>query len=736
MSAKDNLRLISYLTAAEIYDKGKNIFECFLPLIESTLMYDDRKHDITFLRLQNKIYEIYKIDIPKSTLRKLLFILSEQKKIKFTNNRKITLCNDELNKDFWDKRESRENLIEEFFIAFNDFLIDNTIEVSLNEIKKGTCKWLFTHSLELAYFINNGIFENDISDNWEYSSQLVLFLMEIQSKSSQHFKTFLLLYNGAIQSTLLNFETEKIENVCDSSIPFENIILDTNFILRMLNLQSEFDCDVAQETLSALKSQNAKFFILNQTIIEVQNSIKNYLKESEPYTSYTQIYFKGQHIRMSGFWEASKRGVSRTSMLEKTKRETLKSSILELIDVTYIDDFDDTKLSNEQINSLVSSKNRDTYGDRQAIHDLCLIEYCKKNRKNHFNSVSDINWWVLTNDERLTFWNQQNSDEYQECLTEIQLSNLMWIQRNRNDNLGLTQTIVSLSTTASITYSDIEQFAKNVHIYQKKNKNNVENLDKISILFASNMLTTSDIQKISAEEDALDQIVEEKVLEIQEIQTLQQQNGEKLLNENELLLQKNNILSFQLKKEQCERKIDKLKRDLLDMRIEQKTNCEDISILTDLDEQKNKYAISSGRLVIILTLMPTIFVFILYFKFGYQLVSSLLKEIVVMPDFLQDTILLIIPILCSLLYYIIVGIIYGSLLPPKNLFEKTKSKLINIRLKKYARKSNINLKYLSKDFKFEILKVESDLKITKSNIELIQNRITELNDEISLLDVN
>lgn len=736
MSTKDNLRLISYLTAAEIYDNGKTIFECFLPIIESTLICDDGKQDITFLRLQNKIHDIYNIVIPKSTLRRLLIILNDQNKIKFINNRKVILDRDELNKVFWDKRENRENLIEDFFIAFNDFLINNAIEAPLNEIKKGTCEWLYAHSLELANFINNGIFEKDINDNWKYSTQLVLFLMDIQSKSSEHFKTFLLLYNGAVQSTLLNFETDKIENVCDSSIPFENIVLDTNFILRMLDLQSEFDCEVAQETLNALKSQNAKFYILDQTLTEVQNSIKNYLNESAPYTIYTQKYFKGQQIRMSGFWEASKRGVTKTSMLEKTKKENLKNNILELIDVTYIDDFDDTKLSNEEINSLVSSKNRDTYGNRQAIHDLCLIEYCRKNRKNNFKSVSDINWWVLTNDERLTFWNQQNSGEYQECLTEIQLSNLMWIQRNRNNNFGLTQTIVSLSTTATITYSDIEQFAKKVHIYQQKNKNNVENLDKMSILFASNMLTNSDIQKISAEEDALDQIIEEKVLEIQEIQTLQQQNGEKLLGEKELLLQKNNILSLKLRKEQCERKIDKFKRDLSDIQIEQKTIREELSLLINLDKQKNNYAVPSGRMATILVLIPIIFIFFLYIKYGYSFVSPIISGIVVIPEFLQDAILLIIPFFCTFVYYMIIGFIFGSLISPKELFEKIKLKIIDIKLKKYAHKNNVNLEYLSKEFQFEISKGQSDLKNAERNIMMMQSRITELENEINSLEIN
>ena len=84
----------------------------------------------------------------------------------------------------------------------------------------------------------------------------------------------------------------------------------------------------------------------------------------------------------------------------------------------------------------------------------------------------------------------------------------------------------------------------------------------------------------------------------------------------------------------------------------------------------------------------------------------------------------------------LIGIIFGNLLSPKELFEKIKSKLLNIKLRKYARKNNINLKYLSNDFKFEILNRQSDLRNSERNAESIQERITELCDKIILLDVN
>ncbi len=737
MAIENNLQLISYLAAAEIYDQGKTIYECFLPIVESALICNEINQSISFLHLQSVLHEAYHLNVPKSTLKKLLDLLQDQKKIKFIDKRKIVLCRDQLNNTFFDKREERESLIEDFFIAFNDFLISNEIDVPLSEIKQASCEWLYVNSLELAYFINNGVLGNDVKNvSWEYSSQLIEFLLDIQEKNSIHFKTFLLLYNGAVQSSLLNFETDKINNICESSIPFKNIILDTNFILRMLDLQSEFDCSVAKETLSALKSQNTKFFILDQTLTEVQNSIKSYLSDSAPYVQYTQVYLQGHKIRMTGFWEAARRGVSRSSIFEKSKRENLKNSILELIDVTFIDDFDDSKISNTEIESLVLSKKRDSYGEKQARHDLSMIKYCKKHRNRPISSVTDISWWVLTNDEKLTFWNQQNNDYYQECLTEIQLSNLMWLQGNRNDNLGLTQTIVSLSTNASITYNDIEQFAKKVHKYQQKNENSTENLDKISLLFASNMLTTSDIQKISSEDDALEQMLEVKVSAIQEAQELQKQQGEKLSTENELLIQKNKILSVKLEKTQYERKIDKYKRDLSDLQHEQENINKELNILKILDESKDKINKSSGRLVTIFLLISLVILSILYIKFGYPLVLSIIEKINFISEFAQDVILFIVPILLYIIYYIFVGIVFGKLLSPKELFNEIKSKLLNTSQKKYMKKNNIDLKYFGKNLEFEIAKKESAFKNIERNIQIIQNRITELNEKISSLGDN
>lgn len=745
MSAENNIQLISYLAAAEIYNNSKNIYECFLPIVESALMCDNTKDTISFLGLQNKLLEIYHLNVPKTTLRKLLELMQEQGKIEFVARKNITPCKNELSTAFFSKRAEMENSIEDFFIALNTFLVDNGISIPMTDIKKECCSWLYDHSLELAYFINNGILkDNTEKSDWEYSPQLVSFLLDISEKKSAHFKTFLLLYNGAVQSSLLNFETNKINTVCESSLQLKHVILDTNFILRMLDLQSEFDCITANETIGMLKLQGTHFYILEQTLSEIQRSIRNFLDDSRSHMQYIKTFFSGKQIRMSGFLEAMKRGIDRTELLEKSKIESLKAKISELVDATFVEDFDDSKIDTAEIESLVLSKNKDGYSEKQARHDLSLIEYCRKKRKKKVSAVTDIEWWVLTNDERLTFWNQRRSNTYQECLTEIQLSNISWIQQKKTDNIGLMQTIMSLSNSTAISSSDIELFAQRIRSYHEKHKDHSSSFDKISLVFESNKITTADIQKINAEDDAFEQIIEEKMLEIQMEKLANQQEYEtikekdkQLSDENIVLKDQLSSLSLQIKTVKYRHKIEKYEQDIQDAIKE----INDLSSKKDIYDKINEYQktinISTGRytvLTIMLIFLPLVAIFVLYIKLVFPFMLSIFKNMDSMPNFAQNIICSwIIPIIFTAIYYLIVSVLFGNPLSHKELFVLLKQKLLKLRTRKYMKRNGIPLGYQTGDVNKKIMEMNSGVERVKRTIENLKGNIKEIEEEIEAL---
>lgn len=740
MNTIDNLQLVSYLTAAKIFEKNQNIYECFLPIVESVLISAMDKNKISFYGLQSQINNTYHIDMSKSTLKRLLDILQERGEIKLNTNTITMALKNHVYSDFWNQRSERESIIGDFFIAFNSFLVNKGFDFSLQEIKTECCNWLYANSLRLASFIGNGVLLKSKSDleeeNYEFSNQLIDFLLEIKNKKHEYFNTFLLLYNGAIHASLLNFDVKQINNISDASLQFKNVILDTNFILRILNLQSELDCNIADETLSTLKKYGAHFFVLAQTIEEIQKSIKNYLSESEPFTSYTQTYFKNSKIRMTGFYEASKRGVTRTEFLNFTRKDHIKSKISELINAEFIDNFDDELISNSQIDSLVKSKNRDGYGVDQARHDLCLIEYCKSNRSQDISSLKDVDFWVLTNDDKLTFWNQCNSGDFQECLTEIQLSNLMWIQKKKDDNLGLMQTILSLSSGTALSSYGIEQFANKIRAYQESNKDNTKNLDKLSLIFASHALTTSDINKINKEDHALNELIEEKILKIRENEIIQRQEIEnikehrdQLSEENSELESKINALELKITIQSNENKIEKYQRDIKDLECERNKHYTKLKIYQDLKQYRNDHEKSSVRLLFVMIIFPVIFMVICYFMLFYSNICLFMKTLDGLSNFSQNILCSIgIPFSFVLLYYCIMIIIFASPISPKELFDIIKDKFLKHRCQKYLKTKNVSINYAEYDvdkkikyYKSKIVELDKAIKSIQTNIADITN---------------
>lgn len=734
MAISDNLQLISYLAAAEVYNQGGNIFSCFQPLVEAVLMSNLNNESISFLSLQKKMDDLYHLSVPKTTLRRLLENLQVQGKIKFERRKTIFPYKNELNTSFWERRSERETAIEEFFLELNNYLRTKNIDVPLSEMKEHCCRWIYMHSLELSDFISNITKERPkyipSDSDWMYADNLVSFLLEIQINKSETYNTFLHIYNGAIQASLLNFEPEKIEYISSSKINLTNIILDTNFILRMLNLQSELDVRMAEETLASLRGEGTRFYILKQTIDEIHTSINKFLASIEPYTSHTR-YLQGSKIRMTGFWDAYRRGMPKAEFLRLSNRHKLMETITNIIDVTFIDDFDDAILSQEDINELIISKNRDGYTDKSARHDLALIECCRKKRKNKLLSVSDADWWILTNDERLTYWNQSNCYEYQECLTEIQLGNLMWIQKKRTNNIGLTQTVVALSNNSAVTPQGISQFTSSINSYQKAYKDDMSKLDKISLVFASNALTAEDIHRINTEENTLEQVVEEKVLQFQTEQILREQEfnnakeeGTKLTAQNDALNKKVEAITYQLEIEKLERQNDRLERDISDFVKEKNIRTDDYASYSLLKLFSDEHKKSTNRLLCMFITLSVIAMIAIYIKWVHPFVATLLHPVEQLSGLLQNIFCgLLIPIALTVLYYWGVSMVFATPKAPKELFLTLCDKFLSFRIARFAKKSNIYIKYNSKNIENEVFTAEQDIQLIRNNIEKLQENI-------------
>lgn len=71
--------------------------------------------------------------------------------------------------------------------------------------------------------------------------------------NKNEYETILHLAMGAIRTSLLNLNPDKIMSLGSNKIILEKVILDTNYLLRLLNLQGKLDCQIAKETFEMLK---------------------------------------------------------------------------------------------------------------------------------------------------------------------------------------------------------------------------------------------------------------------------------------------------------------------------------------------------------------------------------------------------------------------------------------------------------------------------------------------------
>ncbi len=584
-----NLQLCSYVYTAEAYDSGKDIFLSFVPLIECVLLATAER-SISFLHLQSLINETYKVDMPKATLQKLLENLEQQKKIVFPNKNSVRIVGENFDIAYIENRQKIEQEIIDFFIELRAFLLEKEIDIPREKLKEEICDCIFNNVYEFASFISKDIKPGmDCITGLSYIDDLCDFLLEEKRKNSSVYQSFLKLYYGAIQTSLLNFRPNVLDGLQKNSLNIYGIILDSNFMMRILNLQDEIECVVASDTFKSLKRLGIKCYALESSLNEITGNIKGFLNDSEPYTAKTSKYLSQTRIRFSGLLAAQKRGLKRSDLYQISRYSKLKERLWDDFDIETIEDVIEHDYTEEEIRSLIQAKTNGFYGTKQAEHDLGLIKYCRKKRPKRADDFLNAQWWILTSDIKLAYWNQTNSRGIQECITEAQLSGLIWIKTGEMDNAGFTETMISLAS-GGVGYKDLYNFIDRVQKYQRGAKE--EKLDNLSMAFASSLLRTEDIQRINSN-DAIETIIEEKII----VYRNEEENKKKAIT-----LEK--MLNAELQQELSERKLNleilTIDKAITDNRLQQqsaKSEIKDVSIqIIGIDKVLSYYQFSGKRL--------------------------------------------------------------------------------------------------------------------------------------------
>jgi len=543
----DNQRLISYACAAAALDEGKDLYDSFLLLIEDVLRIIWKKESLPFKMVQAAVNDEYKVNIPGASLDDFLKKLRHRGIIDYIGKNKRSIVVLKEDEDRLSTTNEIRGEVQKLFEDFCTFLLKRDIYLTNEEAKDAVCQLIFKHSHEIAdFFISHNT--NPISDSYgEYAMELSEFLLECRANNDKNYTAAQRIYKGAVQASLLNISLSKTTALQTDPLPFEHFILDTNFILRILDLQSKHECSMAHETFCSLLELGVDFFVLNETLDEISKSIKSYLSSTEGYTPKTSEYYRKIKLKPSGFDSAISEGKTSKAEMHILSNKANLLDKLKAKGVTLLEDYNTCEETEENINGLIEWKNRregSNYGESQAIHDLKLIHSCREKRGNQPVNMSNAKWWVMTNDIQLAYWNQDHSDP-KECVTEAQVSSILWIGRKKADNSGLVSAIVAVASRDRLSPSQLLTFNKRISGYIAKYKDNSDKCDKLEMVLASGKITKDDIDQMEEDGYDIDQMIDEKYGEIEK-------NKEKHQLELELSKAEKNKIALQLKKRETE----------------------------------------------------------------------------------------------------------------------------------------------------------------------------------------
>ena len=502
-----NQQLFSYAYLSVSFNYQQDVLKNYVNLIEYYLAERKlEKNNILFEVLHKEINDLYGIQMPQATLRKLLQIMQREGKIKFVG-KDIDISYIRFNSDYLNHKEEIENRVQVLLIDFIEFLHGKGIKINDCDAKGLFFKFIQSNSFVVAeIYMHRGM---TISDEIEYSAEIVEYLRKVKDARKEIYETILHLAMGAIRTSLLNLDPEKIKNLSSNNVAVEKVILDTNYLLRLLNLQGRLDCKIAGETFEMLKKLNVSFIVHEKTVSEMLTSISHYLFQTDTVTPATREILSKNSIGMTGFLAAEENGVTRSTLLQYRSRDFTISEI-EKLGCTLVDDT--VLIDKSLVDELVKEKNRATYTKENAEHDITLIEYCSQLRRNKKKPINDEKVWVLTNDVKLTEWHKQKCRSYgHACITESQLASYIWLQTG-NTGVELNYAILALASQNILGIDQVVDFQKSYIDFAQHNSS--IDIQQLVLVFACGELSKKDIVDMH-DNEGIGNLITQKIINIQ-----------------------------------------------------------------------------------------------------------------------------------------------------------------------------------------------------------------------------
>lgn len=523
----DKERATTYSLLAHIRNTGtlaKGPIDIFIPLVKKALSYMNSKgihKGKSILEIKTVTDELYGLDFPIPALKKVLdaicYEVNDEQTTRFVLHKDLSFSINEYTfEEFDDVLEEQQRGIEEVEQLFEQFCKNSDLEIKNSE---SIFKFIEKNKFNLSKYISHNKYLN--GDDYTAEAQFIDFFKRIP----QVYEKIKNIYLGSIISGFIEYTPDETKREV-------KLLLDTNFIVGLLDLNTPESTHTCRTLLKIADQQNFKVVVLIDTINETTNLLE---KKAE----YFDKSFLQKKVNTEDVYNAcERRNLSKTD-LEKIA-DNVENSLKEfgVFTIPHTD-----KLKNE-------AKFTDEYKTLQeyrsakiaALHDAMAILFIKKERKNkRVRDFDKVNAWFVNNTATSEGENFHLREGFQpETIKADDLLNILWLSNPQITNsidgedlaeIGLTSTI-ALTLSQNLPKAKIlRELDDNIHKYAEE-KISDEDIVRVATRITNKQLKDIESLNLLAEQNKEEFIkrLEDEARKQKEIENSRIKNLEKVFN--------------------------------------------------------------------------------------------------------------------------------------------------------------------------------------------------------------
>lgn len=491
------------------HDQGKSIISALLPLVEygiSTIQ--DLGADYYDTQTLNKnIFEQSGVKIPALTLKNLLNILAKDGAIKlFANSQHFRILDERKinSKQYMDEMDAMERKIKKLILEYKKFASDNRSD---EVIKDNLYQFMQFKTRNNA--LNNST-DHLLSKN-EYQPYYK-FLEHISQSEQDLFSTYQSINFGFTLCSLL----EKDEQMEEIKLKDFVIYLDSNFVLRLLDLQEECFTSETNELFKLLKQSGAVIKIFEETVQEIISVIEYYKQSYQINKDSFSNYFEAANISsVIGAFFRRKMSITQIDKIIDNIDQTIDSLGIKKDAISrYNLPVDKSKVEAlfEKKYGVVNKKDAD-YRYNKCKNYISIINIIKWLRKKHdvyARCFGNCKYVFLTCDWKLYRYNLQAAPlkvNYPEIIIqEAIVDNLMLYFPEQYAGLSTDLLICVYQSSQYLNYHDLDELCKNMQTLMEEESplssyvisatKNIENYSRISEIYSDSTDTLSELRTL------------------------------------------------------------------------------------------------------------------------------------------------------------------------------------------------------------------------------------------------